>query len=92
MIRFCDELKWLNSGTEKRTEEALKVHLIRSLHYIWDELDFIPANKRLEMLFTHDERLLLKIGRHGHPLEIARTGPNFTHHDHLRNPYHVSKN
>ncbi|CDF38159.1 unnamed protein product [Chondrus crispus] len=78
MIRFCDGLKWLNSGKEKRTEEALKVHLIRLLHYVWDGLDFIPANERLEMLFTHDERLILKIGGHGHPPGITCTGPNLT--------------
>ena len=78
IIRFCDGLKWLNSGKEKRTEEALKVHLIRLLHYVWDGLDFIPANERLEMLFAPDERFPLKTGGYGHAPGIACTGPNIT--------------
>lgn len=78
ITRFCDRLEWLNSVKDKRTEEALKVYLIRLLHYVWDGLDFVPANERLERLFLQDDRDLFKTNRRGNKAEIVCTGPNVT--------------
>lgn len=73
--RFCDSLDWSKSERETRTEESLKVHFIRLLHYLWDGLDIITPEDRLELLFSEHERDLLKSIEVGHVSSPDPFGP-----------------
>lgn len=58
--RFCDALNWSRSTRETKTEESLKMHFIRLLHYMWDGVECLTPDDRLEVLFSDHERRLLE--------------------------------
>lgn len=60
LTRFCDALDWTETAGETRTEEAVKVHFIRLLHYMCDGLGGSFPVSRVELLFTDHERALLR--------------------------------
>eukprot|EP00177_Eucheuma_denticulatum_P003128 GFKZ01005639.1.p1 GENE.GFKZ01005639.1~~GFKZ01005639.1.p1 ORF type:complete len:1184 (-),score=169.31 GFKZ01005639.1:922-4473(-) len=58
LSRFCDSLDWTESRRETKTEESLKLHYIRLLHYICDGLQL--EGDRLDLLFSEEERARLR--------------------------------
>lgn len=58
LSRFCDALDWTESARETKTEESLKLHYIRLLHYMCDGLQL--EHDRLNLLFSEGERERLR--------------------------------
>lgn len=58
--RFCASLDWHDFSVESKVEETLKVHFIRLLHYMCDELDGVESKEEVHMWFSDREMRILK--------------------------------
>lgn len=58
--RFFDALDWTNPSDESRTEDTLKVHLLRLIHYLCDGMDENTLVEHENHLFSDSEREVIE--------------------------------
>lgn len=74
--RFCDGLDWTEHEEETRTEDSLKVHFIRLMHYLCDAVDENSLEQRRTWMFTESERrVLTQIEQGKRPAHVPSASP-----------------